>query len=48
MGLSTSVFQIAIALGGITLVMRKRWLWAASLLAGLPATLQMALVLWKM
>ncbi len=48
MGLATTVFQIAIALGGITLVMKKRWLWSASLLAGLIATAQMVRVLWMM
>ncbi|MEO5713689.1 MAG: DUF4337 domain-containing protein [Luteolibacter sp.] len=46
MGLSTTIFQIAIALGGMTLVMKKRWLWNASLLAGLLATVQMARVLF--
>ena len=45
MGLSTQVFQIAIALGGITLVVKKRWLWYASLLCGLLAAVQMARVL---
>ena len=45
MGLASSVFQIGIALGGITLVVKKRWLWYASLLAGVAATLQMAKVL---
>ena len=44
-GLSATIFQIAIALGGITLVMRKRWLWNASLLTGALATAQMVRVL---
>jgi hypothetical protein len=44
MGLATSIFQIAIALGGITLVVKKRWLWYASLLVGAVATLQMVKV----
>jgi hypothetical protein len=44
MGLATSIFQIAIALGGITLVVKKRWLWYASLLVGAAAALQMAKV----
>ncbi len=48
MGLSTTIFQIAIALGGATLVMKKRWLWNASLLAGLLATVQMARVLFAL
>jgi hypothetical protein len=47
-GLSATIFQIAIALGGITLVMRKRWLWNASLLTGAIATAQMVRVLWFM
>ena len=47
-GLSATIFQIAIALGGITLVMRKRWLWNASLLTGALATVQMVRVLWFM
>jgi hypothetical protein len=46
MGLATQVFQIAIALGGITLVVKKRWLWYASLLCGAIATVQMATVLF--
>jgi hypothetical protein len=46
MGLATSVFQIAIALGGITLVVKKRWLWYASLLAGALAAVQMAKVMF--
>jgi hypothetical protein len=47
-GLAATIFQIAIALGGITLVMRKRWLWNASLLTGAIATAQMVRVLWFM
>ncbi len=48
MGLGTTIFQIAIALGGVTLIMKKRWLWNASLLAGAIASVQMARVLWWM
>ncbi|MSU72401.1 MAG: DUF4337 family protein [Opitutus sp.] len=48
MGLSTTAFQIAIALGGITLVVKKRPLWFCSLLCGGLATAQMAHVLWWM
>ena len=48
MGLGISVFQIAIALGGVTLVVKKRWIWSVSLLVGAAATLQMARVLWWM
>ena len=45
MGLSTQLFTIAIALGGITLVVKKRWLWFVALACGAVATLQMARVL---
>ena len=48
MGLGTTVFQIAIALGGVTLVVKKRALWTVSLLIGLAATAQMIRVLWLM
>jgi hypothetical protein len=48
MGLATTIFQIAIALGGVTLIMRKRWLWNASILTGAIATVQMVRVLWWM
>jgi hypothetical protein len=46
MGLATSVFQIAIALGGVTLIVKKRWLWFASMAAGLLALAQMCRVIW--
>ncbi len=46
LGTATSLFQLAIAFGGITLIMKKRWLWSASLLAGAIATAQMVRVLW--
>lgn len=46
MGLATTIFQIAIALGGITLIVKKRWLWAASLACGVAAAAQMANTLW--
>ena len=48
MGLATTVFQIAISLGGVTLIVKKRWLWSASLLTGVLASVQMARVLWWM
>jgi len=44
LGLATSIFQISIALGGITLIVKKRWLWYASLAAGVLASIQMLLV----
>ncbi len=48
MGLATTLFQIAISLGGVTLIVKKRWLWSTSLLTGAIATVQMARVLWWM
>ena len=45
MGLSTTFFQIAIALGGVCLVVKKRWLWYCSLATGLVAAGQMFSVL---
>ncbi len=45
LGLATTIFQISIALGGICLVVKKRWLWAGSLGLGIIATIQMAVVL---
>ena len=41
MGLSTTFFQIAIALGGVCLVVKKRWLWYVSLATGALAAVQM-------
>ncbi len=41
MGMSTTLFQIAIALGGVCLVVKKRWLWFASMLVGVLAAMQM-------
>jgi hypothetical protein len=48
MGTATTLFQLAIAFGGVTLIMKKRLLWSASLIAGAIATVQMARVLWFM
>jgi len=47
MGQATSIFQIAIALGGMCLVVKKRWLWCLSLAAGTLAAVLMAMVLLK-
>ena len=44
MGLATTFFQIAIALGGVCLVVKKQWLWYVSMSVGVLATLQMAKV----
>ena len=45
MGLSTTFFQIAIALGGVCLVVKKRWLWYVSMGIGALASVQMLKVL---
>ena len=45
MGLATTFFQIAIALGGVCLVVKKRWLWYVSLGTGVFASVQMFRVL---
>jgi hypothetical protein len=44
-GLASTLFQVAIAIGGVCLIVKKRWLWWVSLLLGLAATLQMIRVL---
>ena len=46
LGLATTIFQISIALGGVCLVVKKRWLWAGSLTLGVIATVQMVVVLF--
>lgn len=45
LGLGTTFFQIAIALGGVCLVVKKRWLWYVSMGFGMIATVQMLEVL---
>ncbi len=45
MGLSTTLFQIAIALGGVCLVVKKRWLWYSSMGIGAIAAVQLLRVL---
>lgn len=45
MGLAITFFQAAIAIGGMCMVMKKRWLWAVSLLCGVVATAQMIITL---
>ena len=45
LGLAATFFQIAIALGGVCLVVKKRWLWYLSLATGLLASAQMFKVL---
>ena len=46
MGLASTLFQIGIAIGGVCLIVKKRWLWWVSLVIGALATLQMASVLF--
>lgn len=46
MGLATTIFQIAIALGGVCLVVKKRWLWYVSMAAGSVAAVQMFRVIF--
>jgi hypothetical protein len=48
MGLATTVFQIAIALGGVCLVVKKRWLWYVSMGTGALAAAQMLRVFLTM
>jgi len=45
MGLAITLFQVAIALGGICLVVKKRWLWYSSLVVGAAALAQTLKVL---
>ena len=46
MGLASTLFQVAIALGGVCLIVKKRWLWWVSLGLGIVATLQLIRVLF--
>jgi len=45
MGLATTLFQIAISLGGVTLIVKKRSMWYISMATGLLAAAQMVKVL---
>jgi hypothetical protein len=45
MSLASTLFQVAIAMGGVCLIVKKRWLWWMSLALGVLAALQMARVL---
>jgi hypothetical protein len=47
MGWAISLFQIAIGVGGMCLVVKKRWLWALSLSTGVFAAGQMFWVIWR-
>jgi Na+-translocating ferredoxin:NAD+ oxidoreductase RnfD subunit len=46
MGLASTLFQVGIAIGGVCLIVKKRWLWWVSLMLGAAATLQMIRVLF--
>jgi len=45
MSLASTLFQVAIALGGVCLIVKKRWLWGVSLALGVLALVQMVRVL---
>jgi len=45
LGLATTLFQIAIALGGVCMVVKKKMLWFASMIPGAAAAVQMIVVL---
>jgi hypothetical protein len=45
MGLASTLFQVAIAIGGVCLIVKKRWLWGGSLVLAALATLQLVRVL---
>jgi len=46
--LSSTIFQVAVALGGVCLIMKKKGIWWISLTLGTLATLQMIRVLFFM
>jgi hypothetical protein len=48
MGLSITLFQIAIALGAMCLIVKKKPLWIVSTILGAMAIAQMIYVLWLM
>jgi len=39
-GVASTLFQVAIAIGGVCLIVKKRWLWGVSLALGLLAVIQ--------
>jgi hypothetical protein len=47
MSLACTILQISIAVGGVCLIVKKRWLWGASLALGALASILTALVLLK-
>jgi preprotein translocase subunit SecF len=44
-GVASTLFQVAIALGGVCLIVKKRWLWFVSLALGVLAVVQYVYVL---
>ena len=46
MGLAISLFQISIALGGVCLIMKKRWIWFLSMALSVGALVRMIEVLY--
>lgn len=46
LGRATILFQIAVSLGGVTLIVKRRWLWYCSLAMAAAATFQMVHVLF--
>ena len=44
-GVASTLFQVAIAIGGVCLIVKKRWLWGVSLALGLLAVSQYAYVI---
>jgi hypothetical protein len=46
MGLASTLFQVAIAIGGVCLIVKKRWLWAVSMTLAFLAAGQMIRVLY--
>ena len=45
MGMAITFFQVSVALGGICLIVKKKWLWFASLGLGAFAAFKMLTVL---
>jgi hypothetical protein len=43
-GVASTLFQVAIAIGGVCLIVKKRWLWGVSLSLGVLAVIQFASV----
>ena len=46
MGLASSLFQISVAMGGVCLIMKRRWIWWLSMALGVAALVRMVSVLY--